>query len=288
MGITDSIGRMLARQVEDRPIFVVGGSRSGTSVLLHALGKHRRIYSFNGEDPFLTDIGGMVYNLEFADERELAYYRNSLRIDHAYIYRVLRKLAYESAFGQHYGLKAMIRDTVKGAFNPLTKTHWCVKTFPSKVVADGLLRLYPQARFVMIHRNGIDVINSRSQFHGFCDLDFRIQCEEWRRSVTDFEFLNQEKTAIVIRHFDLLKNPSGVFLDVHEFLDLEQDEAPAKFCATTQIHPLSTVTNEKNVNVKQQMLSRKPAYESWSQKQKEIFLEVCGPCMEKLGYNIPF
>lgn len=83
MGITDSIGRMLARQVEDRPIFVVGGSRSGTSVLLHALGKHRRIYSFNGEDPFLTDIGGMVYNLEFADERELAYYRNSLRIDHA-------------------------------------------------------------------------------------------------------------------------------------------------------------------------------------------------------------
>lgn len=288
MGIADSIGRTLARQVEDRPIFVVGGSRSGTSVLLHALGKHRRIYGFNGEDPFLTDIGGMVYNLEFADERELAYYRNSLRIDHAYIYRVLRKLAYESAFGQHYGLKAMIRDTVKGAFNPLTKTHWCVKTFPSKVVADGLLRLYPQARFVMIHRNGMDVINSRTKFHGFKELDFRKQCEEWTRSINDFAFLNDMSEATTVRHMDLVENPTGVFRQIQDFLELDYDDTPASFTSSNQVHPLDSTQNEAQINVRAVMAKRAPVYESWSDQQRSIFKEYCESAMHLMGYEVPF
>lgn len=65
------IGKLLSSAIIGSPIFVVGGSRSGTSVLVQALGKHKLIYSFKGEAPFITDIGGMVHNLEYAPEREL-------------------------------------------------------------------------------------------------------------------------------------------------------------------------------------------------------------------------
>ncbi len=288
MCIQDAIGGLLARKVADRPIFVVGGSRSGTSVLLHALGKHRRIYSFNGEDPFLTDIGGMVFNLEFADQREIDYYLNSLQISHAHIYKALKKLAYESAFGKHYGLGSMLRATLKGSFNPLTKTHWCAKTFPVKIVSEGLLKLYPEARFVMIHRSGIDVVNSRTQFHGFKELDFRKQCEEWARSVDDFAYLGEFNRAISVKHRDLVDDPETVFRNIQNFLNLEYDPAPAHFAGTNQIHPLSTVVNEDNVDVRQVMANRPPVHENWSEQQRAVFIEVCAEPMRRLGYDIPF
>ncbi|MEW5787694.1 MAG: sulfotransferase [Pseudomonadota bacterium] len=288
MCILDGTGRLLARKVEDRPIFVVGGSRSGTSVLLHALGKHRRIYSFNGEDPFITDIGGMMYNLEYADQRELDYYLSSLQVPQAYIARQLRKLAYESAFGYHYGLRSMLRDSLKGGFNPFTKTHWCVKTFPVRIVADGLLKLYPLARFVMIHRSGIDVVNSRSKFHAFKELDFRKQCEEWSQSVADFAYLAEFEQGIAVRHADLVDDPETVFRRIQTFLGLDYDPAPADFTSTNQIHPLASVENQANVDVRTQMSKRAPVHESWTPQQRQIFAEICGQAMGRLGYSLPF
>lgn len=287
MSIQDTVGRLMARRVEDRPIFVVGGGRSGTSVLVQALGKHREIYAFTGEDPFLTDIGGMMFNLEFADERELAYYRNSLRVSHQHIYTALKKLAYESAFGPHYGLRSMMRDTASGAFSLFTKTCWCAKTFPVKSVAQGLLKLYPQARFILIHRSGIDVVNSRTQFHGFRELDFRKQCEEWAQNVRDFSYLMEFPQATTVRHRDLVDDPEGVFRHIQSFLGMEYDPAPATFAQTTQIHPLATVSNETNVDVKSLMASRPQVFEGWAPDQQAIFREICSEPMSRLGYAVP-
>ncbi len=288
MCIQDAIGGLLAHRVEDRPIFVVGGSRSGTSVLLHALGRHRRIYSFNGEDPFLTDVGGMVFDLAFADDRELEYYSSSLRVSQSYIFKALKKLAYESAFGRHYGLYRMAKDMVNGGYNVLTKTHWSAKTFPVKKVAQGLLKLYPSARFVMIHRSGIDVINSRTKFHGFKELDFRRQCEEWARSINTYSYLIDFDQAITVRHSDLLDAPENLFKRVFEFIGLEYDSVPAHFARTNHVHPLDKVANESDVDVRTLMASRQPAHADWSEQQRDIFREVCSEPMAKMGYEIPF
>ncbi len=287
LGIRDSMGRFLARRVEDRPIFIVGGGRSGTSVLVQALGQHREIYAFTGEDPFLTDIGGMMYNLEFADERELAYYRNSLRVSHQHIYTHLKQLAYESAFGPHYGLRSMLRDTRSGAFNAFTKTHWCAKTFPVERVAQGLLRLYPQARFILIHRSGIDVVNSRTQFHGFKELDFRKQCEEWTQNVQNFSYLMTFERSTTVRHADLVDNPEGVFRHIQSFLEMAYDPGPATFAQTTQIHPLATVSNETNVDVRTVMANRPKVFDQWTAEQQAIFREICSEPMDRLGYAVP-
>ncbi|MCE9550669.1 MAG: sulfotransferase [Betaproteobacteria bacterium] len=247
------IGKTLSSKIIKNPIFVVGGSRSGTSVLVQALGKHKLIYSFKGEAPFITDIGGMVHNLEYAPEREISYYKNSLKVSHSYIYDNLRRLSYESVFGKNYGLMRMLKDMMHREFNPINKEFWCAKTFPNENVAKGLMKLYPSGKFILIHRNGIDVVHSRTQFHGF-----------------------------------QIDDPQAVFQTVCDHLKIEYDPSPAIFTSTHQVHPLATVATSENVDVKKIMSQRSPVYESWTIEQRQVFKDVCAETMARMGYAIPF
>jgi len=282
------LGKILSARIIARPIFVVGGSRSGTSVLVQALGKHASIYSFKGEAPFLTDIGGMVHNLEYAPEREINYYKNSLRVSHGYIYDTLRRLAYESVFGKRYGLTRMLKDMAGREFNPLAKEFWCAKTFPNQNVAKGLVKLYPGAKFILIHRNGIDAVHSRTQFHGFRDLDFRRQCEEWARSAGQFAYLFDHEGAVTVKQEDLIADPQAVFRKICEHLAVEYDPRPAEFTSTHQVHPLATESTSANVDVREVMSQRGPAHENWTIEQRQAFREVCAEAMDRMGYVIPF
>lgn len=282
------IGKILSSKIIKNPIFIVGGGRSGTSVLVQALGKHKLIYSFKGEAPFITDIGGMVYNLEYASEREINYYKNSLRVSHSYIYDNLRRLSYESVFGKKYGLMRMLKDMVHREFNPVTKKFWCAKTFPNENVAKGLVKIYPSAKFILIHRNGIDVVHSRTQFPGFRDLDFRRQCEEWAHSGNDFAYLFEHESAVTIKHEDLIDDPHAVFQKICKHIGIEYDQSPAKFTSTHQVHPLVAVTTFTNVDVKEVMSQRCPVYENWTIEQRLVFKEVCSAVMDRMGYAIPF
>ena len=98
----DWLGSVASARFIKSPIFIVGGSRSGTIVLLKAMGRHARILSTPSENPFITDIGRMVYSLEFCSEVEMDYYRRTLRVSPDYIYQSLRRLALESAIGRRY------------------------------------------------------------------------------------------------------------------------------------------------------------------------------------------
>ena len=81
----DWMGKTATGRFFNSPIFIVGGSRSGTIVLLKAMGRHSQILSTPSENPFMTDIGGMAHSLEFCDEVEKQYFRETLRIPHDYI-----------------------------------------------------------------------------------------------------------------------------------------------------------------------------------------------------------
>ncbi len=91
-----SIGRFASARFIKRPIFIVGGSRSGTIVLLKAMGKHAGILSTPSEDPFVTDVGRMVHSLEYCSEVERQYYLDTLRISQGYIHDTLHRLVLES------------------------------------------------------------------------------------------------------------------------------------------------------------------------------------------------
>jgi len=194
----DSLARLVTTRFLERPIFIVGGSRSGTIVLLKAMGKHSQILSTPSEDPFITDIGRMVHSLEYCDEVEKKYYQDSLRVSHEYIYENLRRLALESALGPRFGLKQLAKLAMLGKVNLLRKRYWCTKTFPGKIAAEGLVSLYPEARFIWILRNGVNVVYSRCRFPAFRDLPFEEHCRHWASSINRFSHLLEMPGAAIV------------------------------------------------------------------------------------------
>ena len=160
-----TFGRLLSAPFFHRPIIVVGASRSGTSVLLQALGRHPLIYALRGEAPFLTSMGGAAHLFEHAHGRK--YYMESLKTSKEYLFDQLRRLGFEAAAGPNYGLRRLGADMFSRRESPLGRQYWGAKTFPTEAVARGLISLYPAVKFVYIVRNGADVVQSRTKFEGF-------------------------------------------------------------------------------------------------------------------------
>lgn len=283
----DLLGKLVSSRFIENPVFIVGGSRSGTIALLLAMGKHKRILSTPSEDPFITDIGGMVHALEYCSDVEKDYYLRALRISHEYIYKSLRRLALESALGRHYGIRQLVKDAVSGETNLFKKRYWCTKTFPSELVAQGLLELYPRTKFIWILRNGVNVVHSRGKFHEFRDLSFDKHCHHWAESIMRFAYLFELSEAIVVRQEELADQPDMVFRRIFDHIGVTYDPRPTDFSLTHLVHPLDESTSE-DVNVKKVLSKRPPAYQKWTVEQKSIFKDICGESMRQAGYKLEF
>jgi hypothetical protein len=282
------LGRIVSARFIKSPIFIVGGSRSGTIVLLKAMGRHSRILSTPSEDPFVTDIGRMVHSLEFCSKVEKQYYLDTLRISHAYIYDGLRRLTLESALGPHYGLKQLVKMAVNNKVNPLTKHYWCTKTFPGNNTAQGLKRLYPEAKFIWILRSGVNVVRSRCLFPAFRDLPFEEHCQHWSDSIDRFSYLLKFPDTVVLHQEELVDDPDEVFRGIFEGLNIDYDPKPTQYAQTHHVHPLGDESTTKGVDIKKTLSDRPPAYQDWTEEQKVTFKDICGKAMHLAGYEIEF
>lgn len=282
------LGRVVTARFINKPIFIVGGSRSGTIVLLKAMGRHSSILSTPSEDPFITDLGRVVHSLEFCSEVEKQYYQDTLRISHGYIYGMLRRLALESALGPNYGLKQLIKFVVRNKVNILKKRFWCTKTFPGKNTAQGMKRLYPESRYIWILRNGVSVVHSRGLFPAFRELPFEDHCRHWAASIERFQYLLEFPDAVVVQQEELLDDPDKVFHRIFEKLKIDYDPAPTDYALTHHVHPLGDESTTRGINIKKTLSERPPAYQDWTSEQKTVFKEICGDAMRLAGYEIKF
>lgn len=105
-----SLGKLLSTNFISRPIFIVGDGRSGTSVLLQALGQHSEILSIPGESPLITSIGGTVALFEYDSEHTMKYYEKSLPYSKEIFYEELRRLCFELVAGKYYGYKFSLKN----------------------------------------------------------------------------------------------------------------------------------------------------------------------------------
>lgn len=280
----DSVGKALCRPFYKRPIFIVGSGRSGTSVLLQALGQHPAIVSAPGEAPLLTYLSACARPFEFGTGKE--FFLASIQSSTTYLYEGLRKLSIESCFGPYYGLARIARARLhKGVKS--WPTYWAAKTFPSEQGYDSLRILFPDVRFIFIVRNGIEVVHSMTKFHGFSDRQFEEQCRAWVMSFESFKYLISKPEAIFVRHENLVSDGAEVSRQLFRFLQVEQSTKPIDFLNGTVVHPLNEKTKQ-NTDAREQLANRAKAYEQWSDEQRSSFLGICGTTMQELGYPIPF
>ncbi len=168
------------------------------------------------------------------------------------------------------------------------KRHWCVKTFPLEDHAKGLLKLYPEASFVYIVRNGINVVQSRTKFPAFREQPFEFHCRFWANAANKFRYLYDFERATVVRQEELLFAPQELFERIFRHVGLAHSENPIQFVRTTLVHSLGDKATHENVDVRKSLEQREPAFAKWSSDQREVFKEICGPAMRELGYEIPF
>jgi hypothetical protein len=283
-----SLGAWLSKGYRDNPVFVVGAGRSGTSILLQALGQHSRILSSDQESPFISFLGASIQPLEFGpfefrDTRQ--YYKESLNVPMDYLYGELRRLCLEVAMGPDFGIGSKLG--LRSARKALRARRWCAKTYPNALQTAGLIRLFPNVRILHIFRNGIDVVNSRSRFRGMKSYEFSEHCEIWARHVDKYSHMFELPQALPVRHEDVSAAPDDVFRRILEFVGLQHEDGPATFAKSTLIHSLDQRTRA-GVDVRKALTERRPAHESWTDDQKGTFVQICGSGMKKLGYEIPF
>lgn len=282
----DRLGRRLARRLFDRPLFVVGDGRSGTSVLVDALGRHPEVIARPREAP-LFDHLGEIYHASSGGPVD-RYYRQCSELSLPQLAERLRLLAFETMWGEEAGFRLLLRRRREiGAKAWAAKRCWAAKAFPGEVGGAGLAALYPEARFLYIHRHGADVVHSKTKYPGFRDEPFEKHCRDWAARVGKYRWLRTFPRAMEVRHADLVTDPEGVFRRVQEFTGLEPSDEPARYCRTTLVHPLDQTTNSA-ADVAASLAAREPGYSKWSEEQRRVFSETCAEALAELGYDLPF
>jgi hypothetical protein len=278
----DTLGKWLTKDYIANPILVVGAGRSGTSILLQALGEHSQILSSDRESPFIPYLGFLLNPFEFRVNKK--YHRESLNLPISYLYENLCRLSLESAMGRHYGLNRLRRFQ---RFSALKTRHWCVKTYPNQDETKGLSILFPNIKLIYIYRNGMSVVNSRSRFQGMSHYRFNEHCEIWAKHVEKYTYLLKCENAFCVRHEDLVDDPDRIFRDILSFVGLDYEEGPASFAKSTLIHSLDKRT-QTDVAVQDILKKRTPVYELWTAEQMAVFKDICSEGMQKMGYEVPY
>lgn len=278
-----AVGRWVTRHCFHNPILVVGAGRSGTSIMLQALGQHYCILSADRESPFIPYVGFLTHPFEIRDNR--AYHRESLSLSLEQAYAQFRRLCFEAVFGANYGMQGRVIEA--GLRATLRTRRWCAKTYPNAVEAQALLRLYPTIRFIYMFRNGYDVVNSRSRFRGMSEASFEEHCRIWAGHAEKYAYMADLKEALPVRQEDVVADPDGLFRRVQDFVSVPFEEGPAQFARTTLIHSLDQKTRQ-DVDVGKLFEERRPVYETWTPEQRATFKTLCRSGMDRLGYEIPF
>jgi hypothetical protein len=216
----------------NKPIFIIGCARSGTTALSAPLCFHPHV----GPKPLSTEqiqLQEFLNNLHdydrhiafsefleqktvwfefFAQERPFADMGKEL---------IIEKLTSLMWKKKKQLIRALTRGFVEDRFLSKAPTN------SFRVLA--LKEMFNDAKFIAIHRNGCDVVNSwGSRPYGFAKMGFREGIEvfsrKWNETI-DYLFSQTEKVEIYhIRYEELVSNPAETLSLIYDFCDLDKSK----------------------------------------------------------------
>ena len=247
-------------EMEDRinkPIFVVGSPRSGTSVLTLCLGKHPNIIA-------LEESGWMG---DFAIDLAIHYQTGTARADYSLLSSMdVTKAEFFSLFGQSIndlilrhradlnrrrwqhaaGPNAVMGPKTKSQFTLNPKARWVDATPEYSMHVCGLRKLFPQALFIHIFRDVTSVVRSMLHFHHVSGQSLVTNAQEaysyWLRTVGSCLLAERAYGPNVIfriRHSDLADAPEATLRSIFSFL--------GEPFAPESLEPLAQRINSSNV-----------------------------------------
>ena len=255
-----------------RAVFVIGSPRSGTSVLAWAIAQHPDM--FTGPEVDFTYHFGLSREFdriwERCAERESGWLsRHDITRDEFVAFVGL-------------GLDQLVRRRSKGR-------RWVDSTPANVLVGPMLARLFPNAKFVHIVRDGRWVVNSlmKSGIDVRAARDFSTATKTWRTYVNaGREFANAHPGRVMeVRQEMLERDPESVMRSVQRFLGLKHLDKPAAFLKTRRINSSYATTLRENLKETSPDAVPKAPWRGWSASEKDIFRSIATQTMAELGYD---
>ena len=270
----------------DNLVCVVGVGRSGTTVLKNALGAHPQLLAAAFEAPLERALAS-AFGRHLTDSPEFRdYVRRATVASWDNVQASFRRLIVDAALGDGGGRDLLDVESRAGR-DVETISGWVIKVGglwrPSVA---GFAELFDGFTPVYVHRNGIDVVESRRHFGTFADQAFEKSCEKWASGLKVLRALEERCDVHVVRHQDLVTKPEATMDSLISALGLVSSAAPAAHLQ--QRSPNSTKDGDADLSVADNFANREPAHLSWSDAEKQTFMDICGQAMTTYGYEIPF
>jgi len=277
----------------DRPIFIVGAARSGTTLLQYMLRSHPEISLPTAESHFfipfykrINEFGDLSNKENIRALLEAIYYARKCFFDedvHGIKYDAdsLAEILYEKGC-------STLPELISGIFQENAKAEgknrWGDKTPYYILHLDTLLEMFPDAQFIHLIRDGRDC--ALSMLERKWDLQiFNIYhaAYTWNRYVTAGQDFGQRhpECYFEIRYEDILNQPELSMGRLCDFLGIQFDDSVVNF------------RKSRGTGGKTPLLSKplqKSNQEKWkgrmSDKQLEVFESLAGPALTKCGYEL--
>lgn len=256
------------------PVFIIGSPRSGTSILGWSLAHHSRFWTSN-ESHILFDLYGDGH-VDRAFQIAKGRHRNGwLNVQD------VEKDEYLQYVG--LGLNALFTSRSEGR-------RWVDHTpFHTRMV-ETLSKMFPEAFFLHILRDGRRVVNSMVHFSDRATedgpapawLDFTQACRAWRHYTeiaTDFAARNPTRCLTVVNE-ELVAEPVEGFRKILQFLRAPYEEGPANYFRANRIN------SSFGAGSQEQAVKQRPSapWREWSSKERLTFYWEAGPTLIKAGF----
>ena len=281
--------------LDERPVFIIGSERSGTTLVLAILACHPRIavpevtWYYPRFRPYLHTYGDLGDGENFATlAHEMAY---GLRVP---LWNMSD--ANPATFGSEITARALdIEQSFAGVFSAMfarysdtvDKPRWGEKTPGNVFYIEQILRDFPNAQFVYIYRDCRDASAEfiDSQFGPTDAYSAAVMWRDGQQAVKPFRESLTADQWFNIRYEDFVREPVTTLQNMCQFLGEDYDDALMEFHTTpvaqrrgktkdnwALAHPIS----DRHIGIYRQQLSL---------EQQAIMSWVAGDMMRELGYE---
>ncbi len=248
---------MPAFAICENPIFVIASPRSGGSAFHSALIRHPELWG-SEEGGFLQPILGGVRTAWVQGNRYGKYqWLNAQNVCEAEFWKY-----------SGMGINALYTSRAGGRTWVETTPDYSRHIF-------SVAALFPGARFVYLHRDGRQVVDSIRRHWGWSHLK---SCRLWQECTQQvIEFKNRYPSRMATVRFErLFANPQKAFSDVFRFLKLPADTTPAQALLQQSAKTKRSAAGEP---------AQQPKNTRWNWLQRQWFEHACGALQGKLGYR---
>ncbi|TYB30566.1 MAG: sulfotransferase [Candidatus Mcinerneyibacterium aminivorans] len=274
------------------PFFIIGSGRSGNT-LLRAMLCNNKLISIPPESYVLGDMGRKFKRFNYLPWKELVeiiigeleshsqFYTWGVNFHDAY-YKLLNIPTKQKTLDK---IIDEIYLTYSKKYFPEAKI-WGDKTPQNVFSLDMINKIFPNAKYIHIIRDGRDVVNSYLKIKRYDNVEKA--CNRWLNSielVNKFKKKKSNSNFIELKYEKLVKNPEIEIKRVCNFLNISYDEIMLKpYLNKEKLGDVDKLEHHYGLNRQINSDSIGKWKEGLNKKEKEICTKLLNEELKKLGY----